>query len=60
MKNKIITILLILICLLSCVKRKAAERTSNEFTQEELVIIEFATRMEEQEYKYKDYHKDRK
>jgi hypothetical protein len=62
MKTNIINILQLFLCLsfFSCGKKNAQIRTTNVYTQEELVVIEFATRMEEQEYKYKDYHKTEK
>lgn len=50
----------LLLFLSSCVNKKPVARETNEYTQEELVVIEFATRMEEQEHKYKDYHKAEK
>ena len=50
----------LLLWLSSCVNKNPIPRTTNEYTQEELVVIEFATRMEEQEHKYKDYHRTEK
>jgi len=57
---KLIFLFLFSLTLVSCVKKKMVERTTNEYTKEELVVIEFATRMEEQEHKYEDYHKAEK
>jgi hypothetical protein len=57
---KIIFLFLFSLTLISCVKKKMVTRTTNEYTKEELVVIEFATRMEEQEHKYEDYHKTEK
>lgn len=57
----IITVFLSLsLSTISCVNKKAVPRTTNEYTKEELVVIEFATRMEEQEHKYEDYHRTEK
>ena len=42
---------------ISCVKKKMIMRTTNEYTKEELIIIEFATRLETKDKKYEDYHK---
>lgn len=42
--------------LISCVDKRPVLRTTNNYTDEELVVIEFATRMEEQEYKFEDFH----
>lgn len=47
------------IILTSC-SGKIEKKSDNGYTDEELVAIEFATRMEEQEYKYKDYHQSEK
>lgn len=45
----------------SCGKPEVKQRKSaDEFTKEELVVIEFATRMEETERKYEDFHPDEK
>jgi hypothetical protein len=57
---KIIFLFIFSLTLISCVKKKMVQRTTNEYTKEELVVIEFATRMEEQEHKYEDYHKAEK
>lgn len=57
---KILFLLFFSLTLSSCVKKKMVQRTTNEYTKEELVVIEFATRMEEQEHKYEDYHKTEK
>ncbi|MEA9355084.1 hypothetical protein SHI21_02675 [Bacteriovorax sp. PP10] len=57
---KIIFLFIFSLTLVSCVKKKMVQRTTNEYTKEELVVIEFATRMEEQEHKYEDYHKTEK
>lgn len=57
---KIILLFLFSLTLISCEKKKMVQRTINEYTKEELVVIEFATRMEEQKHKYEDYHKTKK
>jgi hypothetical protein len=63
MKTNIIKFLLLVLCLssVSCVSKKRIYHASaDEYSKEELVVIEFATRMEEQEHKYEDYHKTKK
>jgi hypothetical protein len=50
-------IFLISFFIISCVNKKAILRETNSYSTEELIVIEFATRMEEQEYKFKDFHK---
>lgn len=57
---KMILSFLLILTMNSCVKRKPIQRVTNEYTYEELVVIEFATRMEEQEHKYQDYHSTKK
>lgn len=60
MKIKIsITFFVLTFMLNSCSNKKIIKRSSNDFTMEELVVIEFATRMEEQEHSYQDYHEMR-
>ena len=41
-------------------KKKLIKRSTNKYSYEELVVIEFATKMEEQEHKYEDYHETKK
>lgn len=39
------------------ISTKPIKKNSTYFTMEDLVLVEFATRLEELEYKFKDYHK---
>ena len=53
---KIIILITLSIIFSSCVKKKMIERTKNEFTPDEIIVIEFASRLESKEKKYEDYH----
>lgn len=60
MRVLFVNIFILLLFLVSCENKKPEPRTVNNYTMEELVVIEFATRMEELEHRYKDYHKSSK
>jgi hypothetical protein len=42
------------------ISTKSSKKESNKYAMEELILIEFATRLEDLEFKFKDYHKSEK
>lgn len=57
MKKIFLYLFVFCILLTSCVGKGHPKKTANDYTMEELVVIEFATHMEEQEHRYQDYQR---